>query len=324
MPKVSIIVPVYNVAQYLPRTVDSFRTQTEKDLEIILVDDGATDTSGQICDQLAAEDPRIRVIHKANGGLSSARNAGLDIASGSYIMFVDGDDYLAPHAVESLLSVLNQQEPPEDIDFVQFLYEEVSDDPWHPKAQHTHVVLHSGVSEFFRQLYQLGGVAASSCTKLFRADLFQSVRFRHGIRHEDEQLMTQLLPKCRNVLYTDLVLYAYVMRNGSIVHSQFSPQSMDIFPIMEERIEVLRSLGLDDLVQETHRRVFQTAAMQYCLARRGGYHNESKELNHKLCALAQVPDLPLSGQYRLLYHLSRLTSFAPELYYQIRRFCGKS
>lgn len=321
---VSIIVPVYNVATFLSKTVVSILAQSGFDLEIILVDDGSTDSSGHLCDQWAAEDPRIRVIHKANGGLSSARNAGLDLASGSYIMFVDGDDYLAPHALESLFSALNQQEHPEEIDFIQFLYEEVSDDLWQPQKRHANTVLYSDTNEFFRQLYQLGGVAASSCTKLFRADLFRSLRFQNGIRHEDEQLITQLLPRCRNVLYTDLVLYAYVMRNSSIIHSQFSPRSMDIFPIMEERIEMLRSFDLDDLVRETQRRMFQTAAMQYCLARRGSYQNESKELKNKLCALAQVPSLPLSGQYRLLYRLTRITSFAPELYYQIRRLCGKS
>lgn len=324
MPKVSIIVPVYNVAAYLPKTAASVRSQTEPDIEIILVDDGSTDHSGQLCDQYAAEDPRIRVIHKENGGLSSARNAGLNIASGEFIWFIDGDDYVAPNAVQDLLKILDAQVGRSKIDFIQFQYQEVCDDTWSPGTQGTSAELCTEPHEMFRRLYQIGGVAASSCTKLFRRELFNSVRFQEGLRHEDEQLLTKLLPNCHGVLYTNLVLYAYVMRQDSIVHSKFSPHSLDIFHIMEERISVLNELTMPDLVLETKRRLFQTAAMQYCLARRGGFEEESLELKRRLIELAKEPGLGLSSQYRLLYLLTKFTGTAPELYYQFRKLCGKS
>lgn len=98
--KVSIIVPVYNVETYLPKCIESILTQSYSNLEIILVDDGSEDTSGKICERFAKEDLRIRVIHKENGGLSDARNAGLEVATGNYYMFVDSDDYLSSDAMK--------------------------------------------------------------------------------------------------------------------------------------------------------------------------------------------------------------------------------
>ena len=100
MCKVSVIVPIYNIKQYLPRCIDSIRNQTLKDIEIILIDDGSTDGSSEICDQYAAVDPRVRVLHKENEGLSAARNDGIQMARADYIMFVDGDDWVEPEFCE--------------------------------------------------------------------------------------------------------------------------------------------------------------------------------------------------------------------------------
>lgn len=103
MPKISVIVPVYNVAPYLKKCVDSIINQTFTDIEIILVDDGSTDESGTICDQYAQKDSRVKVIHKPNGGLSDARNSGLEVCSGEYIGFVDSDDWISPDMYETLI-----------------------------------------------------------------------------------------------------------------------------------------------------------------------------------------------------------------------------
>ena len=103
---VSVIVPVYNVAQYLPQCVDSILSQDYADLEVLLIDDGSTDASGEICDQYAAQDSRVRVIHQKNGGAAAAKNAGLRAASGDYLTFVDSDDYLEPNAYGFLMKTL--------------------------------------------------------------------------------------------------------------------------------------------------------------------------------------------------------------------------
>lgn len=316
---VTVIVPVYNISEYLPTCVESLQKQTDPDMEIILVDDGSADGSGALCDGYAAKDSRIRVIHKENGGLSSARNAGLDVASGQWVLFVDGDDYLASNAVALLMGVAKNHA---DADFIHFLYRE-TDGTWQPEEQTPKISVRTTAPEFFQYLYDMGGVAASACTKLFRRSLFDTFRFKEGLRHEDEELMTRLLPQCRKAVYTELELYGYVMRQGSIVHSGFAPDMLDVFTIMDARITALRRLGCDGLVTETKCRIFQTAAWQYCLARKGGYKAEAAQLKQRILDGAKEK-LPLSGQYRILHCLARSSSIAVELYYFARRILGRT
>lgn len=316
---VTIIVPVYNTSEYLPTCVESLQKQAYEDLEIVLVDDGSTDGSGALCDEYAAVDSRIRVVHKENGGLSAARNAGLDVATGQWVLFVDGDDYLAKEAVKRLMEVA---EIHKDADFIHFLYQE-TDGTWQPGEQTTQITVKTNVPDFFQYLYDMGGVAASACTKLFRKELLDSLRFKEGIRHEDEELMTRLLPKCRKAVYTNLLLYGYVMRQGSIVHSQFSPKAMDIFPIMDDRIQVLQQLGFGDLAIETQCRMFRTAAWLYCIARKSGHREEAAQLKKRILACAKEKNLPLSGQYRILHRMAGIFPAAVELYYFVRRASGK-
>jgi len=317
---VTIIVPVYNISEYLPACVESLRKQTYEDIEIILVDDGSTDGSGALCAEYAAQDARIRVVHKENGGLSSSRNAGIDAAKGQWLLFVDGDDYLAHNAVELLLDAVGQHQ---DADIIQFLYQE-TDGSWLPGEQKPEITVQTDVPAFFQYLYDMGGVAASACTKLFRKEAMGALRFKEGIRHEDEELMTRLLPMCRKVVYTDLLLYGYVMRQGSIIHSDFSPKAMDIFPIMDERIRALQQLGCSDLVAEAQRRTFQTAAWLYCLARKGGYQAEAVQLKRRILDGTKEKNLPLRGQYRILHKVAGRLPAAVELYYLMRRLSGKS
>jgi glycosyltransferase involved in cell wall biosynthesis len=313
---VSLIVPVYNIKEYLPDCIQSLLQQTYPQLQILLVDDGSTDGSGALCDGFT--DPRIQVIHKKNGGLSSARNAGLDAATGQWVMFVDGDDYLAADAVERLLAAATP-----GTDMVQFAYREVPDANWKPESQVTETQVQTQVTDFFRRLYALGGIGASACTKLFARSLFASLRFREGILHEDEELMTRLLPLCRQVVYTQLVLYGYRMRPGSIVHSRFKPGRLDVFPIMEERLAVLEDLALSDLVDITRQRMFVNGCILYCAARKDGFSKEADYLLQQLRALSRetIPGLPT--QYRLLHQCSHRIPSAPKFYYHLRRLFGK-
>lgn len=317
----SIIVPVYNIENYLPQCMDSLFAQTDLDFEIILVDDGSTDGSGLLCDQYAMRDTRVRVIHKGNGGLSSARNAGLNVAEGAYILFLDGDDYLASNAIQILMEIVDATA---DFDFIQFHYAE-TDGSWQANPmQAANAWNCTEPHEMFQYIYQYGGVAASACTKLYRASLFKKLRFKEGISHEDEELVTRLIPQCHCVIYTDLVLYGYVMRGGSIIHGGFNSHKLDVLDIMDERADVLHELGYEELVHETHSRQFRTAANLYCQARRAGTPDLAERLRAKLNELAKEQTLLLSGQYWLLYHLTRLTEYAPELYYCIRRVCRKT
>ena len=312
---VTLIVPVYNIKEYLSACVESLVNQTHPDLQILLVDDGSTDGSGALCDSFT--DPRIQVLHKPNGGLSSARNAGLEAAEGQWVLFVDGDDYLATDAVEQLLKAAD------GADMVQFAYQEVPDDSWRPPVQTASPYTLTEVPDFFRKLYALGGIGASACTKLFSRQLFETLRFQEGLVHEDEELMTRLLPACRKIVYTELVLYGYRMRPGSIVHSRFKPSRLDVFSVMEKRMEVLRALGLSDLIDATRLRLFVNSCILYCQAKRDGFRKESAQIKTYISALSRESIPGLSGQYRLLHRCTRLTAAAPNFYYLIRRICGK-
>ena len=316
---VSIIVPVYNIRKYLPDCVQSLRQQSYQDIEIILVDDGSTDGSGKLCDSIAASDPCIFSVHKPNGGLSDARNAGLDRARGQWILFVDGDDYLACDAVQRLMEHADA-----DVDFVQFLYQETPDTKWKPEPdQEACPEVCTDNRNMWNRLYEMGGVAASSCTKLWNSRIFKDTRFQKGTVHEDEELLNRVLPRCQKVVYTRLVLYGYVFRQGSIVHSAFKPSQMDVFPIMERRIEVLQDLGYQDLVMQTRSRMFLNTLLMFGRAKRAKASAETGVLKEKLLTAAQYPGLTLDGQYNLVYKLTRIFSGTPELYFFVRRLLGK-
>ena len=244
MSKVSIIVPIYNIQDYLSWAVESLIRQTERDIEIILVDDGSKDNSGILCDQYSNKDSRIKTIHKKNGGLSSARNTGVKEATSEYVIFLDGDDYLCDDAIETLVMTANNYQP----DIVQFLYREVNEsgcqqfhdlEKWEPFVA-------SKPCDLFKNLYNWGGVAASGCTKLIKRELLLEYPFEN-IRHEDEMWCTRVFPKGVTIVYIPDILYNYVMREGSIIHSNFSINKMDIFIIHEKRIETLKQLNLYNL-----------------------------------------------------------------------------
>lgn len=262
MSKVSIIIPIYNVEKYVRRTIESAINQTEKDIEIILVDDGSRDSSGLICDEYAVRDSRIKVIHKENGGLSSARNTGTQLAQSEYIMYLDGDDYLAVNAVERLLDIMRKY----PCDFVQFRYEEVRENQkGDERVNDDYIYQGQSSQELFENLYYLGGVAASGATKFVRRELMLEVPFV-SIRHEDEMWCTHAFQKPLTVTYISDVLYFYVMRQDSIIHGSFSENKLDVFRIIEERIDVLEKLKLNHLIHIEYERMFKSIVGLYCEA----------------------------------------------------------
>lgn len=241
---ISIIVPIYNVEKYLPHTVESIKNQEGfSDWELILVDDGSKDGSPALCDRFAASDPRIKVVHKPNAGLSSARNAGIEAAKGQFIMFLDGDDCLDT----STLKVLNDTTDKHPAcDLIQFQFEEVMPAAPYGHKLPPHIENYTELNreqDFFRQLYLLGGVAASACTKLIKRSTLGELRFKEGIIHEDELFTTHLLARCHLIGYCSNQFYKYVMRDGSIQHSSFTKKRLDAVRVREDRLEYLASKG---------------------------------------------------------------------------------
>ena len=207
--KVSIIVPVYNVETYLPKCIESILTQSYSNLEIILVDDGSEDTSGKICERFAKEDLRIPVIHKENGGLSDARNAGLEVATGNYYMFIDSDDYLSSDATETLLVAAKKNKCEISVcNMIRFSEDGKESDFYVPVHEET---VYRG-NERYATLNQ-----PSVCNKMFKAELFDDVRFPKGKFYEDTFVYHRLVYKAESIVLTGKNSYWYLLRQGSIL-----------------------------------------------------------------------------------------------------------
>ena len=302
MKKVSIIVPVYNVGKYLLDCIKSLIKQTYKNIEVILVDDGSVDKSSAICDEYAEIDSRIKVIHKQNGGLSSARNAGLTVASGDYVMFVDGDDYLALNTVEIIINLALKN----DVDLIQFDYLETNEEYNNNINNDTYnYEIISDTKLMFQKLYAIGGAAASACTKFYKKELFCDLSFREGIIHEDEYFTTRLLQKVKNAIYINNKLYFYVMRQNSIVKSSFSPKRFDSLVVSSDRMETLEKLGYFDLLEKEKSRYFLTAVTIWCNAFEAKDKDSLKKAIENIKLIISKP-LCLDGKFRLIYRLCKV------------------
>lgn len=240
---ISIIVPVYNVEHYLRKCVDSICCQTYKNLEIVLVDDGSTDYSGSLCDEFAANDSRIKVIHKSNGGLSDARNAGMKLASGKWWMFVDSDDYLTLDTAETLLCAAVENHCEIAVCNMMRIYEEGEQEPFYCPV--TELTIWAG-RQRFETLRQ-----PSVCNKLFRADLFKGVYFPKGKFYEDTFVYHVLAYRASRIALTGLNGYYYLSRRGSILgQPRFTDRYFDLIESVHERAVFLLDHGVSDYGEE--------------------------------------------------------------------------
>ena len=209
---ITVIVPVYNVEKYLDRCMESILAQTYTKLEIILVDDGAADSSGAICDSYAQKDERVQVIHKENGGLSSARNAALDIAQGEYIGFVDSDDYISVDMFEKLYQACVQYESEIAI---CCHYTERGDRLLIEEPIVDESIQYTGV-EALELLIRDQGIRNYAWDKLYKASLFQSIRYPDGRNYEDIATTYLLFYRAKRICSIPRYLYYYQIREGSI------------------------------------------------------------------------------------------------------------
>lgn len=208
---ISVIISVYNVAPYIEKCIKSIQNQTYCDLEIIPVDDGSTDESGQICDNMALSDPRIRVIHKENGGNSSARNAGVDAAKGEFVAFVDGDDYVEEDMYETLLHGMD--DPKVSIVSSGIITTTLDGlDIITTCKENTFLSKEEALLDFFDGR---GTILPTACNKLYRRTLFEKHHFDNDIIHEDTGLMPALFDSCEGVMTYNKAFYHYVKRKNS-------------------------------------------------------------------------------------------------------------
>lgn len=243
---VSIIVPVYKVEDYLTECVNSLIAQTYRDIEIILVDDGSPDHCPEMCDGVAKHDSRIRVVHKENGGLSSARNAGIKMAKGELMAFVDSDDYVDERFIETLVKALHDTEADvAAVDIVEF-----SDEA--PLKQNCNSVGYKVLTQkqAFMEILHNGSIKSVVWNKIYRTKLVKSILFEAGRLHEDEFFTTRMLQQVNRIAFIEDGLYFYRQREGSIMSSFNSRLVVDGLDANMERASFLYNaypdLYLDD------------------------------------------------------------------------------
>lgn len=220
----SVVIPVYNIRDYVERCVRSVLAQPDVPLEVLIVDDGSTDDSGAVCDALAAEDSRVTVIHKPNGGLSDARNYGLCHAQGEYILFMDGDDWLTENVCPGLLQMALQTRADVVIGKVHFLREEPVMTRWEEAVEETFTfhTVYTG-KEYLLKCLQTGGLRVEVGRHLYRTDFLRTngLQFCKGILHEDEEFTPRVLLQAQRVVLTGQEIYYYDnCRAGSITHAE--------------------------------------------------------------------------------------------------------
>ena len=215
MPKISVIVPVYNVEKYLYKCINSILEQTFNEFELILVNDGSTDNSGNICDEYAIKDRRVIVIHKENGGLSSARNAGLDIAKGSYISFIDSDDWIARDMYETLFDVGLKN----DLDIVQCGYTSVYENSEIKADVYSEEIMFIHDNEILIKFFFNKDITSIVCDKIYKKQLFMEIRFPVGQLLEDAFILSDIYSNAESMAVLKNVKYYYLQREGSIMKS---------------------------------------------------------------------------------------------------------
>lgn len=242
---ISVIVPVYNVEEYLDECVESIVNQTYQDIEIILVDDGSPDNCPQMCDAWEKKDKRIKVIHQANGGISAARNAALDIACGEYISFVDSDDFLEATALEYLHKLIVEYNVP----MVIGRYRRVSENGEYDKEVLSDDKIEVAVLDEYRTWEKAAFHMefVTPWTKLYQAELWKDTRFPVGKIHEDNGILIDIIPKCRQVVYSTKQIYNYRTNRQGITHKKFSTNNLVVCSFFDEQCAYFRTRGWHDL-----------------------------------------------------------------------------
>ena len=220
---VSIILPIYNVEKFLSSSIESAINQTYKNLEIILVDDGSKDNSGKICDEYSKKDKRIKIIHKVNGGLSDARNAGLDIAKGEYIYLLDSDDYIETTTIEKCINRLEQDQS--DLVIFNFRYCDEEGNTIESTSKEIDIKSIWSIDDFWNYIdhpenKEVSIASVVAWNKLYKKEIFDNLRYIKGRINEDSLIITDIIVKVNKISYISEKLYSYRMRSGSIMASR--------------------------------------------------------------------------------------------------------
>lgn len=312
-PLISIIVPVYNIENYLDDCLLSITNQSYENIEIILVDDGSSDKCPALCDKWEQKDTRIKVIHKKNGGLSSARNVGIDLAQGEYIAFVDSDDFVASVMYEDLYEAIVRTQADIAISKIQNYYEDGHTSPfkstkWHYVIDKEMILEHTE----YLHLCLSTKIETSAWNKLFKRKLFDDVRFSEGRLAEDYLMMYYILKNVRKVVYLNKIHYNYRIRQGGIC-SSFSHLNDTYKNIQEIHSDLVQN---KDFISIKHLNIFKLkfliSTCLVCL----NYHPASIDYFFYRRELISMIDAEVKSQtfkYQVFYYILKYIPWVMKL-----------
>lgn len=305
---ISVIIPIYNVEKYLEQCLESIINQTYKFLEIILVDDGSTDSGGKICDEYAKYDARISVIHKANGGLSDARNIGLENAHGDYIGFVDSDDYINADMYEKLAEACTTYNA--DITICGRRCFDSKGGSYQSFVLETPLIMDS--KEAIIRLLLNDSLDSAAWDKLYRKHIFENIRYPFGVLHEDLSVTSMLFGKAECIVHIGTQEYNYRLRPGSITKHKFMKKKMDLLTQTEMLTSYVNNKypDLSYQVESFWIRNITNLLTTVLKTEVSSYISEKKQLKHKIkekyMSALQNPYLTTKDKCRLVYKTLKL------------------
>ena len=321
---VTVVVPIYNVEKYIDNCIQSIICQTYQNLQIILVDDGSPDNCPRICDEYQKNDSRIEVIHKKNGGLSDARNAGIQKAKGKFICFIDSDDFINSKYIEKLYNMIEKNDA--DIAIVNFKrVQEFKETYLKEDNENSTENVYTG-KQMIENIYDKNLYLQSTVAwnKMYKTKLFQTIQFPYGNLHEDEYTTYKLYYNCKKIVMTSEPLYYYRYVPNSIMNKKFNQKRLDGILALEERLNFFN--------EKKEKRLYDLTLVRYMLVIMIHYMNckmfleNSQEIQEELMNkykkfYKKVIKLPeCSKQDKLKIMLFRAS---PKLYYQIRTYSKK-
>lgn len=321
MDKITVVVPIYRVEQYLERCIDSILGQSYENLEIILVDDGSPDGCPEICDAYALRDKRIIVIHKENGGLSDARNVAIEIASGEYITFIDSDDYVRSDMLETLYVSLNENH----CDIATCDFNSFYDDAEIKYAGSDNVKkVYTGEDALEIMLYQKD-LTNSAWGKLYRRDLFANIRYPKGRICEDLATTYKLFSNSARIVVNSARLYYYMQREDSIINSTFSQSRMSGIEFAAEELNYIQKMR-PEILASAQNRLFMEAIFTVIQIPNGDRNYTERLKCYEIVKQLRktvLLDSKSKKIYRLLAFSTLFSVGAPAKIYRIRGLLNK-
>ena len=314
---ISVIIPVYNVENYLEECLKSVQTQTYTNIEVILVNDGSTDKSKLICERYCKEDRRFQLLNQENQGLSAARNNGVASSTGEFIAFVDSDDIILPNYLETLIHYMT-----EDVDIVECIFT-VKKMEFLDENIETTTIIFEGDSNEAVKFFPNHTLNVNAVTKLYRREIVEAVPYIEGVFYEDVYSGIGMLKYIRKMIKIDYVGYYYRVRSGSIMHREFSPTNLDIFTVCDKLIELYADR--EDLLPYVGSFLVHLATMHYhAYVKKGNPYREfyNQKLAEYVTLTKKNPELARASRLIKLYNFcpKYYNSIVFPIYYAIWKF----